>query len=353
MAYETEEKSSADLQREVEMQRNRVESTIDQIQARLSPGQMVDELLAYTKGGGSEFVSTLQRQVTSNPLPVALLGVSLAWLMAKPAHNASDPRTTDRKWDDSINENRGYGSPSDRNDYPVAVITGNSLRLTGTARDDTGKSYREFTDAAGKKFKALSDDTGKRAGHFVDETGATFRGFTNSAGSKVEHFRDEAGELVADAADWASHTWQSAREKLTDVRDNLTAGSGSVGAKASQAGEALRQQADSLNRTILTQFRDQSLIGGALAFAVGAALAASLPHTPQEDALLGEAADAVKAKAGEQAVDVYEQAKDKASELYENASHKVGEIYDQAKEGLSTAVGNAENGEDYSPTLHP
>ncbi|HLV84119.1 MAG TPA: DUF3618 domain-containing protein, partial [Devosia sp.] len=47
MAYESE-KSSAELQRELEMQRSRVEDTIDEIQQKLSPGQLVDEMLAYT-----------------------------------------------------------------------------------------------------------------------------------------------------------------------------------------------------------------------------------------------------------------------------------------------------------------
>ena len=84
MAYDSEKKSAAELQLELEQQRSRVESTIDEIQQKLSPGQLVDELLAYTKGGGGEFLSSLQKNVTANPLPVALLGVSLAWLMAKP-----------------------------------------------------------------------------------------------------------------------------------------------------------------------------------------------------------------------------------------------------------------------------
>lgn len=114
MAYDSEHKSSADLQREVELQRTRVESTLDKIQEKLSPGQLVDELLAYTKGGGGEFVASLQRNVTANPLPVALLGVSLAWLMAKPAGDDRSRRNegairTDRHWDDSINQRRGFG----------------------------------------------------------------------------------------------------------------------------------------------------------------------------------------------------------------------------------------------------
>src|SRR5690606_27178729 len=115
MANENEHKTAAELQREIEIQRSRVEHTIDQIQEKLSPGQLVDELLAYTKGGGGEFVASLQRNVVSNPLPVALLGVSLAWLMAKPASASNGQPSTirsDRHWDDSINRRRGYTGTS-------------------------------------------------------------------------------------------------------------------------------------------------------------------------------------------------------------------------------------------------
>ena len=56
-----------------------------EIQEKLSPGQMVDELLNYAKdSGGSEFVADLGQSVRTNPLPVALLGMSLMWLIASP-----------------------------------------------------------------------------------------------------------------------------------------------------------------------------------------------------------------------------------------------------------------------------
>lgn len=316
MAYESEHKTSAELQREIELQRSRVESTIDQIQEKLSPGQLVDEFLAYTKGGGGEFVASLQRNVTANPLPVALLGVSLAWLMAKPAgatgSAGADTIRTDRHWDDSINQRRGYtaGAQDDFDeyeDYPVTVISGTSLRRTGNSSDDKGNSFSEFADDSGKTFKAMSDATGRRAGHFVDETGKSFKGFTNAAGERVEHFRDEAGNLLDEASGWASHTWQKAREKLHDARDALGSQAGSGKAKAAEAGDAMRGQMDNLNQTILNQFRDQPLVGGALAFALGAALGSTLPHTPQEDALMGDAADAVKGKVGETAAELYDQ----------------------------------------------
>ncbi|MGB3338458.1 MAG: DUF3618 domain-containing protein [Devosia sp.] len=347
MAYDSEQKSSAELQREIEMQRAKVESTIDEIQGKLSPGQLVDELLAYTKGGGGEFISGLQRNVTANPLPVALLGVSIAWLMAKPAGlvEASTIRS-DRHWDDSINKRRGYtaGGGDDFDEYaeyPVTVISGDSLQRLGHMSDEHGNTYSEFADDAGKKFKALSDEGGKRAGHFVDEAGNRFKGFTNAAGDRVEQFRDEAGSLLGEATGWASHTWQKAREKMHDARDAIDAQSSAGRDRATQAGDAVRSQMGNLNHTVLTQFRDQPLVGGALAFALGAALGSTLPHSPQEDALMGEAADALKGKVGETASAVYEGGKEKAADLYSTATDKAGELYQQAKGGIAGAVEGA------------
>lgn len=348
MAYDSDHKTSAELQREIELQRSRVEDTIDQIQEKLSPGQLVDELLAYTKGGGGEFVASLQRNVTANPLPVALLGVSLVWLMAKPAgsnESTGEAGTirADRHWDDRINKRRGYtgGAGEDFDeyeDYPVTVITGESLQRLGNSADEHGRIYSEFADDAGKKFKALSDDSGKRAGHFMDEAGNLYKGFTNAAGDQVQHFRDEAGNLIDEASGWASHTWQKAREKLHDARDALDSGTEASKERMSQAGDTVRSQMGHLNQTILHQFRDQPLVGGALAFALGAALGSSLPHTAQEDALLGEAADAVKGKVGEQAADLYEEGKEQAADLYASATEKAGELYQQAKDGVAEAA---------------
>lgn len=350
MAYDSDTKDSAELQREVEQQRARLEDRIDQIQQKLSPGQLVDEMLAYTKGGGGEFLGTLQRQVTANPLPVAMLGVSLAWLIAKPASTTDtqrDHRDADRDWDDSINASRGYGEYDAYDDYPVATISGSSLQRVSHTPDESGTHHSEWLDDAGKKYRAASDSFGRRAGHFRDEAGNTYKGFVNGAGERVTQFRDEAGNLLEEASGWASHTWQRMREMMHDARDGVAHGVSQGRSRAGQAGMGMAGQVDQLNRTLMHQFRDQPLVGGALAFALGAALGAALPHTRQEDELLGEAADAVKAKAGEEASHLYEQGREKATELYEEASHRAGDLYQQAKDGLG-----ASDSEDGAPRPH-
>ncbi|MBD8063990.1 DUF3618 domain-containing protein [Devosia sp. PTR5] len=340
MAYD-DHKSSAELQREVEQQRARLEDRIDSISEKLSPGQLVDELLTYTKGGGGAFVSSLQRNVTANPLPVALLGVSLAWLMAKPAPAAGTSTDADRAWDDSINGRRGYdGGETLEDDYPVAVITGTSLRRVSHRRDESGNHVSEFLDDAGKKYKAASDAAGRRAGHFVDETGKSFRGFTDAAGTRVEQFRDEAGNMLDEASGWASHNWRKAKDMLHGARHGLSQGMKGGAHHAAHAGEAMSAQVNSLNQTIMQQFKDQPLVAGALAFAVGAAFGAALPHTEQEDALMGDAADSAKSKLGEEAEHLYDQGREKASELYETATERAGDLYNKARDGVAEAGGS-------------
>jgi hypothetical protein len=72
------------LEREVVEERARLNATLDEIQNRLTPGQLVDEVLRHGRGAGSDFVANLGRTLTANPVPAALVGVGLLWLLLAP-----------------------------------------------------------------------------------------------------------------------------------------------------------------------------------------------------------------------------------------------------------------------------
>jgi hypothetical protein len=358
MADYSEHKSAAELEREIEAQRDRVESTIDQIQQKLSPGQMVDELLSYTKSGGGEFVSNLGRVAKNNPLPVALLGVSLAWLIARPGQGPmggnSRHQRSDRDWDRRLADNgTSYSSHYEEYDYldeeddyvteyPYASVSGSSLTRVGEVTDDKGSRYSEFIDGTGRKFRALTDSMGRRAGHFTDETGNKFRGFTDEAGNRITMFKDEAGNIMHDASGWASNTWRAANRRLRDVQHALGSGGGQLGRRFSSAGSSVQHRASQMGNDMVNMFESQPLVGGALAFAVGAAMGSLIPHTEQEDQVLGDAADKVKREAGHMAEDLYSKGKEQVSSLYEEASSKAGELYDKAKSNVSGATGQSD-----------
>ena len=71
-----------EIERDLAQTRARLDATIDALQQRLSPGEMVDQAIGYVKeSGGGEFGRNLMLSVRDHPIPVALIGVGVAWLM--------------------------------------------------------------------------------------------------------------------------------------------------------------------------------------------------------------------------------------------------------------------------------
>lgn len=311
-------KDSAQLEREVEEQRHKIENRIDEIRERLSPGQIVDELLSYTKNGGQHFAANLGQTVSNNPLPAALLGISLVWLMsgqgpklsASPAH--SEPARP-----------RGM-------EYPYASVAG-GMRRVSHAADPSGKWYSEWQDTAGKRYKAESNALGHRVSEFMDDAGRKFGGFIDETGHRVSDFQDEAGNRFDDAMGWASHTFHDAQQGVSDAIDH-------VSHQAQKLAGGAQHQMDRTTRMAMDMFRDQPLVAGALAFAAGAAIGAALPHTDQEDQAIGKVADKVKRQASEVASDVYEEGKAKAAELYEKGRDGAAQVYDDVRSQVSDSV---------------
>src|SRR2546423_13252177 len=74
--------SSEQLEREAERARAQVADTLDELRNRISPGQVVDEFVDYARERGiGDFTRNLGNDVRANPLPVALIGAGIAWLM--------------------------------------------------------------------------------------------------------------------------------------------------------------------------------------------------------------------------------------------------------------------------------
>ena len=330
MANVNGQKSSADIEREVSEQRNRLEARIGEIRERLSPGQIVDELLSYTKDGGGKFASNLGRQITANPLPAALVGVGLTWLIASNANPgvASQPMRDDYRHDDE--------------DFPYAKASGSGLKRVSHTADESGHWWSEFETNTGSRYRAASDSLGRRAGHFMDSTGKKFAGFIDESGSRVRRFQDESGNALDQGMGWASHRWnelgrqaQGLADSVSHMGENLTSGARDL---AGTVTSTARTQTSDLTRQVANLFEQQPLIAGALAFAAGAAIGAVLPSTSQEDELIGAQADKVRRKAMRTAGDLYEQGKEQAAQVYSDVTDKAGQLYSETKDKVTEAA---------------
>lgn len=335
-------KSSAELEREIEARRMRIEERVDRITERLSPGQMLDEALRYTREGPvADFTRNLGRSVVDNPLPIAMLGASMAWL----AVQSNMPRRDDHADRQALSSAYGedyeeWDEMDDYDDYPVASIKGPWLQKVGVTGDGDGR-YAEFIDDGGRKYRALTDEGGNRAGHFIDETGRMFRGFIDEAGHRVSDFRDEAGNRIARASGWASHSWKKAERGAKQMRRSVMKGAGRLGDRARDAGQGIRETGGQALGAADDFIHDRPLVSGAIAFALGALIAGALPRTRQEDRLFGEASDAVRDTAAQQASKLYDQGREQAADLHEKGRQAAADTYEEAKHAVQHGVEGA------------
>lgn len=68
------------LEREAEAARRDIAHTMDLLEERLSPGQMLDRALKMGREHGGEFASNLGRSFKYHPLPLLLTAVGISWL---------------------------------------------------------------------------------------------------------------------------------------------------------------------------------------------------------------------------------------------------------------------------------
>ena len=69
------------LERDSEAARRRLAEDLDELRERITPGQLVDQLVDYVQeGSGGTFFRNLKRQTLGNPLPVTLIGAGLGGL---------------------------------------------------------------------------------------------------------------------------------------------------------------------------------------------------------------------------------------------------------------------------------
>jgi hypothetical protein len=75
---------SEQLERKTHQVRARLTETFEELRARMTPGQLVDQLADYAREVPvAEFFGNLAREIRENPLPLTLtlIGAGVAWLI--------------------------------------------------------------------------------------------------------------------------------------------------------------------------------------------------------------------------------------------------------------------------------
>jgi len=74
-------KKPGEIEKDIEQTRTEMDSTLTALEKKFMPGEMVDRLVRSLGGAPKEYALSFGRAVRDNPIPAALVGIGLTWLM--------------------------------------------------------------------------------------------------------------------------------------------------------------------------------------------------------------------------------------------------------------------------------
>jgi ElaB/YqjD/DUF883 family membrane-anchored ribosome-binding protein len=250
------------IERDLARTRARMDGRLDELQDHLRPKQIINDAFAYFRGGdGADFTHDLVVHVKANPLPVALAGIGIAWMMASGGRATSAAASEATTSHDDFEARLWYAE-------------GGVERF----EDDDEDSYaRRLDDARGAVVGVARTNS---------ETGASY------------------GQRIKDAV-------ASARQKAREMTHDVSTGAGNALGRFEQAarerGTALKEGAPDMARSARDTF--SAVTGnpfalGAIAAVVGIVAGSLIPTLDEEESALGSVATKVRTAGRDLAQDV-------------------------------------------------
>ncbi|MEP3333563.1 DUF3618 domain-containing protein [Sedimentitalea sp.] len=336
-------RSPSEIEREIEEQRSHLSSNLEDLQDKFSIDTVVRQIGDQFREHGGDMGRSISEQVKSNPIPLALTGIGLAWMMfgngskqiAQPlARVNDDPGKAEH---DShrrrLEQGRSDTSPTRHTPY----------------RDNTPTWARENDDGNNPSVGARLSDGFDTAKDKVAQASSAAKLSASAAASTTADGASRVGSSIADAADATKSSIasgaQSARDGLAAAGSQIADGTEALSDEARQRVIAARWKAiemrNSASRSIdngtdaAADFYDrQPLVVGALALAVGAALGGVMPRTKTEDDFMGTRSDELF----DQAERIFEEEKSKAMSVATSVKDEVKDIASETKADLDSGA---------------
>lgn len=229
------------IEADLNQSRHRLNDTLNALGDKLSPGQMVDEVLGLAQGQAGQFAAKLGSQVRDNPMPTILIAAGIAWLMLNNRHGVSGEHLNADDW----RHERRYRS--------IEEARWSTPRMT----NETDDAYEERVHAAYAKALDLKQIAGEGAHDFKERVARAVEGARQAATS----VRERMAGAVSKVADGVHDQAQRVGDKVSSVRHGA-----------------------------VDFYQDTPLAAGAIALALGALLASATPLSdPERNALEGVA----------------------------------------------------------------
>jgi hypothetical protein len=287
----------------IEHTRSQMSATIDAIQEKLSPHNLVDQakdavrdatigrvenMVTDVRNTAQEAGSGFLDTVKENPIPAALAAVGIGWLFMKSRNKGENYRAGYYNSYDRYNASDAYGR------FPSG----------GPSRYGSG-GYDYARDGSQENMLERAQD---KAGDVADKVGQTVGDKASQVGSAVGNVAGQARDALGDAAG-----------AVGDAAGNLA---GTIQDRAGDIGSGVQYGAQRAQNQLQRMLYENPLAVGGVALAIGAAIGMMLPETEPEQKLMGEARDTVLEKAQNVAQDTLDKVSRVAQEVGNTAKEE-------------------------------
>ena len=283
-----------DIERAIADQRAQMTGTIGDLQKKFSVDAIVNDIGTMFRDQGSDLGRSISQTVGRNPAAVALVGVGLAWLFIG----------------------------QDRKDTAQDRRSGTGARNPGYSRASSWDGAHTWSNGGDRSWNGSGS-----ADRFPEHQtqGRLGEDGSNGITDRIQDAASAASSAVSDAAGTLGDSARRLTDRLSQGTEDLSEEARERVLAARRAAHEARLSAeDAMNRagrTAVTFFEDQPLVVGALAAAVGAAIAGALPHSRVEDDAMGESSDRLFAEAER----VFREEREKAMAVLRSAATDVKE----------------------------
>ncbi|MDT8386564.1 MAG: DUF3618 domain-containing protein [Thiogranum sp.] len=282
-------RSPQELHQDIERHRENLDRTISELGDKLSPGELLDEGLRYMKSGPGEFFGNLMRTARDNPVPMALTGIGLAWLMVGQRNSGSDVAAPKGEYD--VGETARQGGMADlyaqylEQEYPFEEDEIDAIIYEDLGSESLGD------------YQARSGRGGTRTEEWREKGSSAASQASEKAGEWSEKARSRAGELG-----------EQARARIDSARARMAAASADVRERSRRARDNAWRRARQARHSTASRARSAAHQAGdlieryplsliAVGLAAGTALGTALPETRREDRMFGKTSDELKGRA--------------------------------------------------------
>jgi hypothetical protein len=345
--------SSRDYEREAEHTRRRLAENLDELSDRLTPGQVFDEMLTYSRAGSGRFLSTFSNAMRENPLPSLLIGAGCMMFLSermglRPGKGDGVGRIKSAVRGPVVSDRASPVSDAADRVSDAAGRISESAHTAAASVNSGLASAAEATQRRASDMTGVIAETARQAAATASgaaaSAGETVRGAAydarDTASYGVERMRRGAQTTAGAMRDSAASISQAAAGALSDTAASVRETAASVGGRMADTADRTRRNAIETVRqgreSAASFISEQPLLCAAIGVAIGAALASVLPSTEVEDEFMGETSDAVKDAARDAAqrtgASALESAKNVASKVADRAQTAA------AEEGLSASA---------------